>query len=171
MSAPSQVSPDFTKLVAEYYENLFRFAFSLAKNESDARDLVQETFLIWAKKGDALRDKSKVKSWLFTTLYRQFLRIRRRGVRQADIEPDDFERELPPGQPTVVQSAEVSDVLEALQGVDEIYRGPLSLFYLEDQTYKEISEALDIPIGTVMSRLSRGKTQLKKLFEKKSWNN
>lgn len=167
MTAPTQVSPEFSELVAEYYENLFRFAFSLAKNESDASDLVQETFFIWAKKGEALRDKSKAKSWLFTTLYREFLRVRRRGGRQADIEPDDFERELPPVQPTVVQSAEAHDVLEALQNVDEIYRAPLSLFYLKDQTYKEIAEVLDIPIGTVMSRLSRGKSQLKILFEKK----
>lgn len=167
MSSPAQVSPDFAHLVSEFYQNLYRFAYSLAKNESDASDLVQETFLIWARKGQNLRDTSKVKSWLFTTLYREFLRLRRRTVRHADMEPEDFERELPSVEPNVVEAIEAKDALTALQEVDEIYREPLALFYLEDQAYKEIAETLDIPIGTVMSRLSRGKAQLKDILRRK----
>lgn len=167
MTHPAQVTPDFEQLVADYYQNLFRFAFSLAKNESDASDLVQETFLIWARKGGSLREAGKVKSWLFTTLYREFLRQRRRGVKQADIEPDDFERELPVVEPDVIEAIEAKDALAALQEVDEVYREPLALFYLDDLAYKEIAAALDIPIGTVMSRLSRGKAQLKRILQRK----
>ena len=69
-------SLDFENLVAKYYEPLYRFAFSLARDEADACDLVQQTFYIWAAKGHQLRDASKVKTWLFTTLHRGFLGIK-----------------------------------------------------------------------------------------------
>ncbi len=167
MSSPSNAIPDFEQLVSEYYQNLFRFAFSLVKNESEASDLVQETFLIWAQKGESLRDVSKVKSWLFTTLYREFLRIRRRGMRVTDLEPDDFERELPAVQPDVIEAMEAQDVVNSLDELDDIYREPLTLFYLEDLSYKEIADVLGIPMGTVMSRLSRGKSQLKRALQRK----
>ena len=68
----------FEDIVSAYYQPLYRFGYSLAKNEHEAGDLVQQTFFIYAEKGDSLRDQSKVKSWLFTTLYREFLRHRRK---------------------------------------------------------------------------------------------
>jgi hypothetical protein len=58
----------FTHLVEAHYASLYRFALSLARREGDACDLVQQTFYIWATKGEALREESKAKSWLFTTL-------------------------------------------------------------------------------------------------------
>ena len=61
-------SPDFDEIVNRYYPMLYRFALSLARNEADACDLTQQTFSVWATKGHLLRDGSKVKSWLFTTL-------------------------------------------------------------------------------------------------------
>ena len=69
-------------IVYEHYEALFRFALSLARAESDARDLTQKTFCIWARrKGRRLWDPLKVKTWLFTTLHRAFLQTRRRQAR------------------------------------------------------------------------------------------
>ena len=65
--------PDFETVVAGYYEPLYRFAISLTRSEADACDLAQQTFYMWATKGHQLRDPSKVKSWLFTTLHRAFL--------------------------------------------------------------------------------------------------
>ena len=64
---------DFSQLVDRQYVPLFRFALSLAKSEADAADLTQQTFFLWASKGHQLRDPSKVKTWLFTSLYREFL--------------------------------------------------------------------------------------------------
>lgn len=160
--------PDFAALVHDYYQPLYRFAFSLAKNEADAGDLVQQTFLIWARKGSSLRESSKVKSWLFTTLYREYLRVRRRSAPMVHQEHEVLEAELPHVQPEVVTSLDASQAVDTLHEVDEIYRAPLTLFYLENLSYKEIAATLDIPIGTVMSRLSRGKEQLKRALLKNS---
>jgi len=159
--------PDFHELVQEYYQPLYKFAYSLAKNPDGASDLTQQTFLIWAQKGEALRDKGKVKSWLFTTLYREFLRVRRKGDQSVSTEPENLEYALPAVEPNVVTSLDAQAAVEALQEVDEVFRAPLTLFYLEDMAYKEIAETLDVPIGTIMSRLSRGKAQLKQILLKK----
>ena len=87
-------SDTFTQLVDANYASLYRFALSLAKSQADACDLTQQTFFIWATKGQALRDASKAKSWLFTTLYREFLRGRRREARATALD------DLPPDQVT-----------------------------------------------------------------------
>jgi RNA polymerase sigma-70 factor (ECF subfamily) len=152
----------FTQLVDAHYAPLFRFALSLTRREADACDLTQQTFYVWATKGGALRDMTKVKSWLFTTLYREFLRSRRRDQRWASIE------DLPPGEADVaddeidrVRRMDGAMVLEALASVDEVFRAPLTLFYVEDFSYVEIAAALEVPLGTIMSRLSRGKAQLR----------
>ena len=73
------------EIVDRFYPmSLYRFALSLARNEPDACDLTQQTFSVWAAKGHLLRDASKVKSWLFTTLYREFISIRRRECPLAE---------------------------------------------------------------------------------------
>lgn len=154
-------SLDFEKLVEEFYAPLFRFALSLAQNESSACDLTQQTFYLWATKGHQLRDLTKVKSWLFTTLHREFLGSRRRESRFPHYEVDMVSHELPTVSPTMVNQMDAATVMEALGHVDEVFRAPLTLFYLEDLSYDEIAKALAVPIGTVMSRLSRGKAQLR----------
>jgi RNA polymerase sigma-70 factor (ECF subfamily) len=157
----------FAQLVDAHYAPLYRFALSLARNGADAGDLVQQTFFIWATKGEGLREISKAKSWLFTTLYREFLRGRRRDARSTFIE------DLPPGEkePAAedvdrVSKLDAALVMAALQTVDETFRAPLTLFYIEDMSYQQIAEALEVPIGTVMSRLSRGKAQLRLALER-----
>jgi RNA polymerase sigma-70 factor (ECF subfamily) len=152
----------FSQLVDMYYPSLYRFALSLARSEADACDLAQQTFYVWAKKGHALREAAKAKSWLFTTLYREFLRGRRRGERMTalDTVPENQLEEVTL-EPETVASMDGGVVMGALQEVDEIFRAPLTLFYLEELSYQEIAEALDVPVGTVMSRLSRGKAQLR----------
>ncbi|HWA28050.1 MAG TPA: RNA polymerase sigma factor [Lacunisphaera sp.] len=158
----------FTQLVDAHYTPLFRFALSLTKNPSDAGDLTQQTFFIWAKQGHALREEGKAKAWLFTTLYREFLRIRRRGERVSALEDlGPIESDPPAPEVDVVTGMDASLVVEALQEVDEVYRVPLTLFYMQDLSYKEIAEMIEAPIGTVMSRLSRGKAQLRAALARK----
>jgi RNA polymerase sigma-70 factor (ECF subfamily) len=158
----------FTQLVDAHYTPLYRFALSLTKNSSDAGDLTQQTFFIWARQGHALREEGKAKSWLFTTLYREFLRGRRRAERVTALEDlGPVEADPPAPAIDVVTGMDASLVVEALQEVDEVYRSPLTLFYLQDFSYKEIAEMHEVPIGTVMSRLSRGKAQLRAALARK----
>jgi len=155
---------DFESVVARYYEPLYQFAFSLSHSEADACDLTQETFYVWGTKGHQLRDDSKVKTWLFTTLHRQFLQSRRRFTRFPHEELDAVQTELPAIMPAVARQLDGKQVLHALQKVDEVYRAPLALFYLEDTPYKDIAVILEIPMGTVKSRIARGIGQLQRLL-------
>lgn len=152
---------DFNELVETHYRGLFQFALSLARSEADAGDLTQETFLRWAQKGAQLRDATKVKSWLYTTLYRLFLGRQRHVTRFPHDEIGDAENRLPVVEPEAIRAMEGQDVMAALAEIDEVFRTPLVLFYLEDHSYQEIAEILDVPPGTVMSRLWRGKEQLR----------
>lgn len=166
-SAAAVPTPEFQEIVDEYYEKLYRFALGLSRKEEDAADLTQQTFFIWANKGHQLRDKAKVKSWLFTTLHREFLRQLRRGKRVQPMEIEDYHRETPTVEHDGERKMDHAMVIDAIQGLDEAYRVPLMLFYTEEFSYKEIAKSMDIPIGTVMTRLSRGRAQVRKEIERR----
>jgi len=150
----------FQQLVDRHYTALYRFALTLAKSEADAADLTQQTFFLWASKGNQLRDRSKAKAWLFTTLYREFLGRRRHEVRFPKVELEEIREEEMSILPNV-NALDSGTILQALHEVEEPFRAPLTLFYLKDFSYHEIAEVLEVPIGTVMSRLSRGKALLR----------
>jgi RNA polymerase sigma-70 factor, ECF subfamily len=152
---------DFENLVARHYGPLYQFAFSLTRDEAEACDLTQQTFCIWAAKGHQLRDVTKVKTWLFTTLHREFLGSRRRQTRFPHVELDYAAAELPVVSPATINQLDSEQLLQALGQLDEIYRAAVMLFYLEDYSYNEIAGILGIPLGTVKSRLTRG---LEKLY-------
>ena len=155
----------FENLVNAHYEPLYRFALSLARSEADAGDLVQQTFCRWAAKGDQLRDSSKAKSWLFTTLHREFLGRRRHEDKFPKVEISLVEEsELTASLPSAEKQIDGASVMSALQRLDEMYRAPLALFYLEEHSYRDIAEILEVPVGTVMSRISRGKELLRQIF-------
>jgi RNA polymerase sigma-70 factor, ECF subfamily len=159
---------DFETVVAAYYKPLYQFAFSLTRSESDACDLTQQTFYIWATKGHQLRDASKVKSWLFTALHRAFLDSRRRQTRFSHSELTETDADLPVILPEAGHRVDALQAVEARGQVDEVYRAPVALFYLEDYSYQEIANILEVPIGTVKSRISRGLAQLKEIFTESS---
>ena len=161
----TQDETTFEEIVSRYYEPLYRFAFSLARHEEDACDLTQETFRQFATKGHTLRDRTKVKSWLFTLLYRTFVDGHRREKRHPHVDMDIAEAELPVSLPNVGEQLDAAAARAALLQVDETFRAPLMLFYLQDHSYQEIADILDLPIGTVMSRLSRGRALLRQLME------
>jgi RNA polymerase sigma-70 factor (ECF subfamily) len=154
---------EFEELVDAHYQALFRFGMSLTRDVNTASDLVQETFCIWAAKGSQLKDRTKAKTWLFTTLHREFLSLRRRASKFSDEPVDEDSAEAAtPSQDDAERQMDGQRALEILGSLEETYRAPLALFYLQQHSYKEIAEILDVPIGTVMSRLSRGKEMLRR---------
>ncbi len=155
---------EFEQVVDMHYASLYRFALSLAREQADACDLVQETFYRWAEKGHQLKDRSKAKSWLFTTLHREFLHRNSRVTRFPQVELADAEPELPQVENRGKGAADASMLIEALAKLDPGFRAAVALFYLEDYTYPEIAEVLNVPLGTVKSRISRGLGQLQKLL-------
>ena len=152
---------DYEQIVALHHENLYRFAFSLAGNADDAAELTQETYIRLLTKGSQLRDLTRVKTWLFTTLYRIFASWRRQATRFPHLEIVSVENELPSIIPEIADELDGESVMETALELEEHFRAPLVLYYLQSLTYREIAQVLDVPIGTVMSRLSRGKDILR----------
>jgi RNA polymerase sigma-70 factor (ECF subfamily) len=147
-----------------HYQSLYRFALSLSKHPFDAEDLVHQTYLQWMKHRDSIRNQEKIKSWLFTTLHREFLHGQKKKSRQTPVETDQLEQM--PGKPTGDAGAKLDGemAMKMMQQVPEPYRASLSLFYIQDFSYREIADVLEIAPGTVMSRIYRGKQILKDLM-------
>src|SRR5262245_29477643 len=106
---------DFQQLVDRQYAPLYRFALSLAKSEADAADLTQQTFFLWASKGDQLRDRSKAKAWLFTTLYREFLSRCRHEIRFPKVELEDMREE----EMSISPNVNILDSTRAIEALHE----------------------------------------------------
>ena len=158
------VDPEFEKLVKLYYRDLYRFGFSLTRSEADACDLTQQTFYIWANKGHQLKNLANVKGWLFTTLHREFLQSCRRRASFSDEPINEVAQNLLHVSADVVNRIDAETMLKVLGQIDEGYRAPLVLYYSEDLSYKEIADVLEIPLGTVQSRIARGKMHLFQLL-------
>jgi RNA polymerase sigma-70 factor, ECF subfamily len=146
--------------IEQHYRGVYLYALSLCKNEDDACDLTQQTMATFVEKVHQLRDESRVKGWLYTTVYRGFLKIRvgRNREEPLDEEAPSHMPELEARQATEVDG---QLVMAGLQRLATPYRAVLTLYYLEDLSYKEIAACLDLPLGTVMSRLSRAKELLR----------
>ncbi len=161
----TETLPSFEQIVDAHYQGLYRFALSMCRREATAQDLVQQTFLQWARKGHTLRDASKVKTWLFTTIYREWLGTARREKKyeEVEFEPDlhGSTQQHDAGDNPRVDSVTLQTALEQLE---PNYRAPLVLFYLKELSYRDIAETLGIPMGTVMSRLSRAKDSLRSIL-------
>ncbi len=147
------------ELVNSFYSDVYRFAYRLSGNQTDAEDLTQQTFLTACRKLHQIRNLSKSRAWLFTIVRNAFLKTQR----HTETELSTFEEMVV----AVEEPAELNlqfdeEALEiALGGMPETYRTPILLYYFEEIGYKEIAEMLEVPIGTVMSRLSRGKQYLR----------
>lgn len=151
---------ELVRLVEEHHESVYRYAFRLSGSVPDAEDLTQQVFLIAHEKLGQVRDEGCVRSWLFTVLRRCFLKSRRRNVptpaSSLEVEMDQVPEVL------VVDEVDRELLQIALSELPDDYRVALLMFYFEGCSYREIAEKLELPIGTVMSRLSRAKGLLRR---------
>ena len=152
-------SLDLTELVEQYAGLLFGIARRLSGCPTDAEDLVQQTFLAAHAHGDQLRDTTKVRAWLCTILRNEFLKLIRSRRRASTISLDGLGEPSSPDHSNTEVDGEA--ILLALDSLPEEFRIPIVLYFFEEMTYREIGESLDLPIGTVMSRLSRAKSRLR----------
>jgi RNA polymerase sigma-70 factor, ECF subfamily len=149
-----------------YVDQLYATALRLTRSPSDAEDLVQETYLKAVRASKQFQPGTNLKAWLFTILQNTFRNARRdRGREPIDIDSETVERApLPADAPDPEQrllakslDAELRDALEALPPA---FREAVWLRDVDDLAYAEIAQVLDVPIGTVMSRISRGRRLL-----------
>jgi len=148
------------RLVETYYGPLYRYAYRLAGSASDAEDLTQETFCRAQERLGQLRDPGRAKPWLFAILRNEFLH-RARAEKQFPSVPLDGVAEVAEPEPAGLPAVESEALQAALNDLPEVYRTPVILFYFEDFSYRDIAEQMDLPIGTVMSRLARAKLYLR----------
>jgi RNA polymerase sigma-70 factor, ECF subfamily len=156
---------DVQRLVDEHLQAVYAYAYRLAGSAPDAEDLTQQVFLLAQQRLDQLRQPEAARSWLFTILRNCFFKTRQRPVPvpatrvglNLDAVPTaaDDEAEIDPAR-----------LQEALSELAPEFRLVLTMFYFEDCSYREIAKQLELPIGTVMSRLARAKQHLRsRLFE------
>jgi RNA polymerase sigma-70 factor (ECF subfamily) len=150
------------ELIDSHYSSLYRYAYRLVGNENDAADLTQEAFTKAMGRLHQLREPQHAKAWLFRILRNAYLH-RLRDERRHQVLPldsvGDLAEELPDLSPTT--EIDPGSLQVALNELDETFRTPLILFYFEDFSYRDIAEQMDLPIGTVMSRLARAKGYLR----------
>jgi RNA polymerase sigma-70 factor, ECF subfamily len=148
------------RLVNEHYLSLYRYAFRLTGSSADAEDLTQETFCSAQLKFHQLRDSGRAKAWLFSILRNAYLHRLRAQKNQPVISTellDDVAEPLPDPLPPV----ETERLQQILNELPEVFRTPIILYYFEEFSYRDIAEQMDLPVGTVMSRLARAKAHLK----------
>jgi RNA polymerase sigma-70 factor, ECF subfamily len=163
--ADGDAPPDIAQLVADHHAVLYRYAYRLSGSVADAEDLTQQVFLIAQQKLDQVRDPHKARSWLFTVLRNCYLKnCRRPPPRTAS--SSELDLYTVPEAVSDQDDQEIDgDQLQAAIGTlaDE-FKLVVLLFYFEHRSYREIAELLDVPLGTVMSRLARAKAQLRRVL-------
>lgn len=163
----------------QYAPQLYSAALRMTRNPTDAEDVVQETFLKAYRAFDSYTDGTNLKAWLYRILTNTYInKYRKQQRRPSEVELgelQDFYLYKRLGEASgATQSAESdmldafvdADIIEALESLPESFRLPVLLADVDGFSYKEIAEILDVPIGTVMSRLHRGR----KALQKKLWD-
>ena len=143
----------FSDLVDQHYALVFRYSYRLTGSAVDAEDLTQQVYLTAQAKLGQLRDAGNARAWLCTIARNSYLKSLRRRKNGAVVSLESVAEpveELPAEIPIDSQELQA-----ALDDLPEEFRTPLILFYFEEFSYREIAEQMDVPIGTIMSRLAR----------------
>lgn len=147
------------RLIHQFHADVYRYGFRLSGNAADAEDLSQQVFLAAHQHIGQLRNLQRARSWLLSITRNQFLKTRRR---QRPVDSTSVQLEVNQ-VPESIQREDIDEeqIQLALAEMLEDYRTVLLMYYFEDMSYREIADQLQIAMGTVMSRLSRAKGQLR----------
>ena len=163
---------EFKKLTYPHMKPLYNVALKYCGNGFDAEDIVQETYLMAFHKFHQLRDKAKCKPWLLTILRNNFLKSYHKKKTRQKLQETDYisflEASMLANNPEniLVKASSRQTILKAMDQLPEKYKEVLLLYYMDEMLYKDIANILDIPIGTVMSRLTRARGSLKVILLK-----
>ncbi len=163
-TSPQPHSPweAFEREAMPHADRLFRLAMWYERDRAAAEDLVQDTLMQALRSFQRYTPGTNCRAWLVTILQHLRSNRRRAASRHREVEDvDDRIAEAVPFVPAIPQHLTDEDLLAALRGIPEVYQDIILLCDVEEMTYKEIAEALSIPIGTVMSRLHRGRAALR----------
>jgi RNA polymerase sigma-70 factor (ECF subfamily) len=151
---------EITQLVLDHHREIYAYAYRLCGSVADAEDLTQMVFLTAHEKLAQLRNIAKARGWLYAILRSHFLKQcrKKRPVPAATIEMNFDELAGPVEEASDIDRERLQNALAELP---DTHRIVLVMFYFEQCTYQEIAERLEMPIGTVMSRLARAKTRLR----------
>lgn len=161
----TEITPEVFEMEAmQHIDDLYRTAKRLTRNETDAEDLVQETFMQAWKSFENYEIGTNCRAWLYKILFNKYDHHRRRLYTQSKYlqESDEFVFDLTPATEPVPEHLTDREVIAALDKLPEHYRSVVLLADVHEFDYKEVSTILGIPMGTVMSRLNRARTQLKR---------
>ena len=153
----------FADQAMQYIPRLRRYARALTGDASAADDLVQDALERALVKQKLWREGTDLRAWLFTVMHNVFVNQVRSAAVSRTVQLDDAMAERP--QPQAADRLEIRDLDAALQALPEDQRAVVLLVGLEQMTYDEAARVLDVPIGTVMSRLSRGRERLRRLMQ------
>ncbi|HTA24779.1 MAG TPA: sigma-70 family RNA polymerase sigma factor [Terriglobales bacterium] len=162
----------FEELAMPLFDQLYNFACWLTQDRTEAEDLVQETYAKALRGFSSFQAGTNFRAWIYRILRNTFL-TSRTGLKATAMIPLDAEDadEIPAGPETpetvLISNSEHKVVQEALETLPVHFREILLLCETEEMSYQEISETLSIPIGTVMSRLSRARKALRKILQQK----
>jgi RNA polymerase sigma-70 factor, ECF subfamily len=150
----------FDGWVRQHHRLLFGIAYWWTGSRSDAEELTQEAFFQAYRSRSGLRDMEALKGWLIGILRNCYAQMNRKGHHRAEISLDEMVEEFGELNPLHRDRPDLDQALalhQSLKSLDERHRLPVVLFYFQDLSYREIAEALELPIGTIMSRLSRAR--------------
>lgn len=153
---------DIDDQLRELLPRLRRFAHWLTRDASNADDLVQSTLERALSRWHSRRDETALRPWLFAIAYRQFLDGKRRAWRYASM-LELFRGGQEAEQPSLEREVIAQSVVQSLERLPEEQRHLLLWISVEGLSYREVADLLEVPIGTVMSRLSRARAALRRL--------
>ncbi len=157
------MTPDRNQLIGPHIPALRRFAWALCRNGHDADDLVQDCLVRALDRWQMRRTDASLRAWLFAILHNGFVSVRRQSGRRPVV-PLESSLTEPGVEGAQEHTLALRDISVALESLPDEQRAVLLLVGVEDLSYQEAALVLDVPIGTVMSRLSRGRERLRRVM-------